>query len=245
MTRLLWFAVLFVFLQHSMCVSQSNVRNALITKSETKKVTSVATSFQESKSLSYKSVTLAVISSTLVPGTGEIYAGDFESGKYPLIAEAAVWIAYAAFRTHGNWIRQDARLFATEHAGASFSSKNDQFDVDMGNYLSSGDYNQAKLRNREGNLLYTDRSYSWQWDSDANRVSFKNERIRSDGIYQNAKFVLAAAVVNRIYSAFAAGRATSAYNRKVLIEGAWNLDAFPTSTMRFADGINLRLSMSF
>jgi hypothetical protein len=117
--------------------------------------------------------------------------------------------------------------------------------VDIGNYLSANDYNQAKMRNRENNLLYTDPSYSWQWDSDADRSSFKTARIRSDEIYQNAKFVIAAAVVNRIFSAFSAGRSTAAYNRKVLIEGAWNLEAHPTSSVRFADGFALNFTCDF
>lgn len=200
---------------------------------------------QVTQPIPFKSVTLAVLYSALVPGMGELYAGNFESGKYALMAEAAIWVTYAAFYTHGNWVRKDARLFATEHAGANFTSKGDQFDVDIGNYLSSNDYNQAKLRNREDDLLYTDPSYSWNWDSDADRSSFKNERIRSDEIYQNSKFVIAAAVVNRIFSAFSAGRATAVYNRKVLIEGAWNLEAHPTSSLRFADGIAFEFMYTF
>ena len=200
---------------------------------------------QDAAPLSYKSVTLAVALSALVPGGGELYAGNFDDGKYALIVEAGIWITYAAFATHAGWVRQDARLFATQHAGANFASKNDKFDVDIGNYLSTGEYNQAKLRNRELDLLYTDPAFTWNWDTDGNRSSFKSERIRSDGIYENAKFVIAAAVINRIYSAFSAGRATLAYNRKVLIEGAWNFEVLPTSTLRFADGINMRCSFTF
>jgi hypothetical protein len=74
---------------------------------------------------------------------------------------------------------------------------------------------------------------------------FKNARIRSDEIYQNTKFVIAAAVVNRIFSAFSAGRATAAYNRKILIEGAWNLEAHPTSSMKFVDGLALEFTYDF
>jgi hypothetical protein len=200
---------------------------------------------QEYQPIPFKSVTLAVVLSTIVPGTGELYAGNFETGKYAMMAEAAIWVTYAALYTHGNWVRQDARLFATEHAGANFSSKGDKFDVDIGNYSSVAEYNQAKLRSRENDLLYTDPSFYWQWDSDADRAAFKSDRIRSDQIYQNAKFVIAAAVVNRIFSAFSAGRATAAYNRKILLEGAWNLEAYPTSTMKFADGVVMNLSYRF
>jgi len=225
--------------------AQSRVQSVIVSQqpADGRKVTPDI--LQTSQPIPFKSVTLAVTLSAILPGAGELYAGNFESGKYALIAEAALWVTYAALYTHGNWIKQDARLFATEHAGANFTSKADQFDVDVGNYLSVDDYNQAKLRNRQENLLYTDPSFSWKWDSDADRGSFKSSRIRSDEVFQNSKFVIAAAVVNRIFSAFSAGRATAAYNRKILIEGAWNLDAHPTSSLRFADGVCLDFTYTF
>lgn len=227
------------------CLAQTRIQDALFKRGNANVERLDPILYQDAQPIPFKSVTLAVVLSALVPGTGELYAGSFETGKYAMMAEAAIWITYAAFYTHGNWVRQDARLFASEHAGANFGSKGDQFDVDIGNYLSANDYNQAKLRNRENNLLYTDPSYNWQWDSDADRSSFKTARIRSDEIYQNAKFVIAAAVVNRIFSAFSAGRSTAAYNRRILIEGAWNLEAHPTSSMRFADGFALNFTYDF
>lgn len=226
-------------------LSQTRIKDAILNHSETQEVRADPVSYQQAEPLSYKSVALAVALSTIVPGAGELYAGNFENGKYALMAEAAIWVTYTALYTHGNWVRNDARLFASEHAGASFNSKGNKFDVDIGNYLSMNEYNHAKLRNRELDLLYTDPSYQWQWDTDADRTAFKNARIRSDEIYQNAKFVIAAAVVNRIFSAFSAGRAASAYNRKVLIEGAWNLEAYPTHARTYADGIAMQLSLDF
>ncbi len=227
------------------CFAQKQVKDVLITRTELTNGSIDTRIYQETQPIPSKSVTLAVVLSTLVPGAGELYAGNFETGKYAVMAEAALWVTYAAFYTHGNWVRQDARLFATEHAGTNFNSKNDQFDVNIGNYSSINDYNQAKLRSRDNSLLYIDPSYYWNWDSDADRIAFKNARIRSDEIYQNTKFVIAAAVVNRIFSAFSAGRAAASFNRKILMDGAWNLDARPTSSLSFADGVMLDLSYVF
>ena len=225
--------------------AQQKVENGLFHRENARPVETTAILYQDRQEIAHRSVLLAATLSLLVPGTGELYAGNFETGKYSFLAEGAIWITYAAFITHGNWIRRDARVFATEHAGASFTSKSDKFDVDMGNYLSIDDYNQAKLRSRDLDLLYTDASYQWSWDSDGNRVAFKNARIRSDQIYQNAKFVVAAAVVNRLFSAFSAGRAASVFNRKALIEGAWNLNVYPTSSNAYADGIAVDFSLTF
>ena len=241
-------SILCIFISSAVCLectAQTKIQDALFLRGDKNIERLDPIMYQNTQPIPFKSVTLAVVLSALVPGSGELYAGNFESGKYALMAEAAIWITYAAFYTHGNWVRQDARLFASEHAGANFGSKGDQFDVNLGNYLSANDYNQAKLRNRENDILYSDPTYNWQWDSDADRIAFKNARIRSDEIYQNAKFVIAAAVVNRIFSAFSAGRSTAAYNRRILIEGAWNLEAHPTSSMGIADGFAVNFTYDF
>ncbi len=239
---LLALAIILLCLQSD---AQYRVVKSLITQSSANERAPDPMMLQETEPLHFKSVTLAVALSALVPGTGELYAGNFGTGKYAMIAEGALWVTYAAFYTHANWIIRDAKVFATDHAGTNFAGKGSQFNVDIGNYLSVDAYNQAKMRSRDDNLLYTDPSYFWRWDSDADRLAFKNERIRSDEIYQNGKFVIAAAVVNRIFSAFSAGRAAAAYNRKVLLEGAWNFEAYPTSAARFADGMAVGLSYSF
>lgn len=161
-----------------------------------------------------KSLFLAIAGSVLIPGLGEWYAGNFEeSGKYSLAAEGALWVSYAALRLHGSWVRNDARAFGSQMAGISFSGKDADFEVNIGNFLTVDDYNQAKLKNREFDKLYTDPAYAWSWTSDAERQRFKDERIRSDRIVQSAKFVIAGLVVNRVISAFAAGRGAAAANR--------------------------------
>ncbi|HEY6952465.1 MAG TPA: hypothetical protein VI758_08655 [Bacteroidota bacterium] len=233
------------FMVASVALAQSTVQDALFNAKQSSINNPDPAAFQAAQTSPSRSVLLATMLSVVIPGTGELYAGNFQSGKYALMAEVAIWVTYGAVYTHGSWVRQDARLFATEHAGAAFNGKGDKFDVDIGNYASMSDYNQAKLRNRELDLLYTDPSYNWQWDSDAARTSFKNARIRSDQIYQNAKFVIAAAVVNRILSAFSAAKAASAYNKSAGVDGAWNIEARPTSTLKVADGWSLQFSYDF
>jgi hypothetical protein len=98
-------------------------------------------------------------------------------------------------------------------AGVSFGGKDADFEVNVGNFLTIDDYNQAKLLNREYDKLYTDPAFSWAWASDEARNQFREERIRSDRILQAAKFAVAGLVVNRIISAFAAGRGAAAANR--------------------------------
>jgi hypothetical protein len=111
---------------------------------------------------SKKSVLLAVVSSLIVPGMGELYAGSFESGKYYFMGEGGLWLTYAGFRMHSAWIRSNAESYANAHAGAEFSTLDDQYAVHVGNFTSAEEYRQEKLRNREYDLWTASARYSWQ-----------------------------------------------------------------------------------
>ena len=194
---------------------------------------------------SQKSVVVAVIASLILPGMGEWYAGSFESGKYNLIAEGGLWLAYSGFRMHANWLQQDAQTFADQHAGANFDNKDDQYSVNIGNFISTDEYNQAKLRNRENDLVYIGDQYQWQWDSDANRAQFKDLRIRSAEIKNNAKFIIGAVVINHLLSAFSAGRKAAAYNRSLSLLDKIEIQTYALNNGTHVDGIGLSITTKF
>ena len=160
-----------------------------------------------------KSVGLAAVYSLLLPGIGELYAEGFSSGKYFLIAEGALWLTYATFEIYGNSLRDDARAYAVAHAGVNPAGKNDQFYIDLGNFLNVSDYNDKKLRDREPEKVYDPNAgYAWQWDSDAARTTFREQRISSENMYNNRKFVAAAILINHVASAINAARASISHN---------------------------------
>jgi hypothetical protein len=193
-----------------------------------------------------KSVTLAVVYSLFVPGMGQTYVGSFRTGKYYFFAESGLWLTYAGFRVYGNWLHQDAQSYATEHAAANFNGKNDQFEVNIGNFNTTDEYNQAKLRNREYNLIYSDSQYQWDWQgNDANRLQFKNIRIQSASVYDNSRFLIGAVVVNHIISAFMAGRAAVAYNRSLASEQNWHIEALALGSVGNIHGIGLSFTKIF
>lgn len=200
--------------------------------------------FQEQRT-ERKSVMLAVAASLLLPGMGELYAGSFQTGRYALIADGALWITYAGFDIYGNWLRTDAREFAARNANANFSGKDEKFEVNIGNYMGTDAYNEAKLRSREYSSVYNSPSYDWSWDSDGSRQRFRALRIQSDQIHQNGKFVIAALVINRVISAFSAGRAASAYNRSVRSGQSWRLGANIQGRIAAPSGLELRVEQSF
>jgi len=194
---------------------------------------------------SQKSVVLAVVASLILPGMGEMYAGSFESGKYNLIAEGALWLAYSGFRMHANWLQQDAQTFANQHASANFNNKDDQYSVNIGNFNTTDEYNQTKLRNRETDLVYTTDQYNWQWDSDANRTQFKDLRIRSGEVKNNAKLFIGAIVVNHLFSAFSAGRKAAAFNNSLSLMDNIEIQTYALNNGMHIDGIGLSILTIF
>jgi hypothetical protein len=170
-----------------------------------------------------KSTGLAAIYSLLLPGMGELYADGFESGKYFLIAEGVLWLTYASFEIYGNQLRDDSRAFAQARAGITTSGKEDQYFVDIGNFLDVREFNEKKLRDREPEKLYEHPSDAWRWDSDLSRATYRDQRIASENMYNNRKFVFAAIVINHVGSAINAVRAAIAYN-KAMSDAVGDLD---------------------
>jgi hypothetical protein len=167
----------------------------------------------EEPSQDRKSPALAAIYSLLLPGMGELYAGGFSSGKYFLMAEGALWLTYGAFAVVGNSQQEDARTYSISRAGIDPTGKDDQFYVDIGNFMTTEEYNDKQLRDRQPELLYSRaKGEGWTWESDAARQAYKDERLASEHTYNNQKFVVAAIVVNHIASAINAARAAVKYN---------------------------------
>jgi hypothetical protein len=193
-----------------------------------------------------KSVLIAIGYSLLIPGLGDMYADNFRTGRYYMGADAALWMTYGGFRVYGNWLKQDAKTYAAENAAVNLNSKNDQFAVDLGNFNNVYDYNDAKLRNRQFDLMYDPNSaFSWQWRSEDDRLHYKDMRIRGDAVLRNSQFVIGVLVMNRLIAAISAVRSVSAYNRSVQSLGAWRLKADVTGGVLSAQNMELTLSREF
>ena len=216
MSRFWWACAVLLFTSTSLFAQQP----AALTRYEAKldllgnaPVSEPLSLLQEENLPAKKSVGLAVLYSLLLPGMGELYAEGFSSGKYFLIAEGVLWLGYAAVQVHGDELRDDARAFAVSHAGVDVTGKNDDFFVDVGNFMTVADYNDKRLRDREPEKLYDPLAgYNWRWDNDASRLTYREQRISSENMYNNRKFIGAAIVVNHIVSAINAARSAIAYN---------------------------------
>lgn len=161
-----------------------------------------------------KSVGLAVIYSLLLPGMGELYAGDYGSGKYFTGVDGVLWLGLGAVDLHARSLRDDARTFAALHAGFDPEGKDDTYFVNVGNFDDVYQYNEQMLRDRDAFKIYDPSSSRyWKWDSGVNRSIYRDQRVSSDGMFNNTRFVVAALVANRVLSAINAARIVISGNR--------------------------------
>jgi uncharacterized membrane protein len=192
-----------------------------------------------------KSGFVAVLYSLALPGMGELYAGRFDKGKYPLILEAGLWLGMFGVNSYGNWVQDDARLYAQQHAGIDPAGKDDDFYIDIENYADLYDYNNQMLVERRLEDLYPDESgWRWQWDSEENRLEYKDQRIFSDELYNGVTFFVLGMVANRIWSAIQAAVAVKAHNASLLerMTALPTLESRITSYAGRADGVQFVFS---
>jgi len=237
--------VVLLFSAAMSAAADAQLRRGIFAREQTTQVTVPVGTEATPATSGQKSVLVAVLSSLAVPGLGELYVGSFSEGRYHMAADVGLWIAYAGFKYHSIWMRDDARLYAGEHAGALFAGKDDQYIVNVSNYLSVDSYNEAKLRSREYDRVYNSSEYFWSWQTDEQRRHFRDMRVRSDQSNNDAKFVVAALVVNRIISAFSAGRAAARYNLSSAQEPSMSVAVSSAGGFLHADGITVHLAATF
>ncbi len=164
-----------------------------------------------------KSPAIAAIYSLLLPGLGEHYADGWSgTGKYFSGLEGLLWLGYAGADIYGNSLKNDSRSFAAAHAGVNPSLKDDNFYVDVGNFINTQEFNDKRLREREAERLYdVNAGSAWQWDSDVNRALYKERRIASEDMLNNRKFIVTAIIINHVASAINAARTAISHNKNL------------------------------
>jgi hypothetical protein len=174
---------------------------------------------------------------------GEFYTGAFTTGKYFLIGEGVLWLTYATFEVYGNSLRDDSRAYATTRAGINPNGKSDQFFIDIGNFPNVSSYNEAQLRVRSPENLYDPNAgYAWQWDTDASRLSYTDQRIASENMYNDRRFVVGAILINHVASAIHAARSAILHNKSLDQSGDLHFKAGVLGGLAHPHGIVISMS---
>jgi len=155
----------------------------------------------------------AVISSAIVPGTGQILLGSAKRGEALLWLDGAAWVAWAGLRWYGSAREGDARLSAAREAGADLGQTATRYYKALEAYDNADEYNEqvrsdARARfpdNPEAQHSYLDSvgyfgAAAWNWSSDSARIGYWRTRRSGRTAVQTAGFVVAGLVLNRLAS---------------------------------------------
>lgn len=167
-----------------------------------------------------KSVTKAMLLSLLLPGAGELYAGNSTGSHIFLGLEGSIWAGFFAFRTYGSWKKTDYKGYAALHAGVNLDSKTDDYFENITYYDTRDEYNQfARLYHGADATIYPENDFwNWSWDSEDSKGRFRDLRNQSKAAYRKALFMVGLAAVNRIVSVMDAARSVKKFNRKLSSE---------------------------
>lgn len=154
-----------------------------------------------------------LISSALLPGSGELLLKEKKRGELFFITGGIFWLSLISARSFGNFINRDAILFSVEHSGANGKKRGDEYYRYLEEYNSSDEFNAMVLR--EARNRYPDdpekqkeylKEYgyfgedSWCWESDSARVRYWRMRRRARNYFLRAKFFLAGNLLLRALS---------------------------------------------
>lgn len=145
--------------------------------------------------------------SLLVPGWGQLAGGEKTRGYLFLTTEVLLVGGLLSQTLYQGWLEDDYRIFAVQHAGVQ-GDRDHQYYVDVGNWMTVGEYNEQRLRYRQIDEMFTDPAYDWRWDSEENRAEFKNTRLRADAAGQRVLLFGGGLLLNHLLSFIDASRLT-------------------------------------
>ncbi|MGE5352377.1 MAG: hypothetical protein ACM3P0_09860 [Acidobacteriota bacterium] len=193
-----------------------------------------------------KSAMLAILYSLVLPGMGELYGGNYSSGKYFTIADGVLWGVYAGYNIYGNWQRNNYKTFARSFGGVNPEGKNSDFYANIGAYISQEEYNRRQGLDANFEEMYNGDQFYWKWNGQNQRQEYRGMWESSEQAFNDVRFAVGALIVNRIISAFNAARIVRNYNKNLDTQTSWNVSMSVTPGMPVMPStLNLNFQTTF
>jgi hypothetical protein len=171
-----------------------------------------------------KSTGLAILYSLVLPGMGELYAGDYSLGKYLTAADVVFWGAAIGFDTYGKWEEDNYKAFAKSKGGVTYTGSDEDFYARVGSYMSVNTFNREQELNRNFGDVYNTDVYYWNWNDNDTRKEYRNMWTSSEQAYNNVRFAVGALILNRIVSIINAVRLVNRHNKSINTQQSWNVN---------------------
>jgi len=185
----------------------------------------------------------AFLKSLVIPGWGQYALGEKNAALTFFGAELMLVGGMVTLNAYGHSTRADYEALAAAYAGVH-GGHDHQFYVDVGNWMNTDQFNEARLRDRQFDALYADPGDQWAWDTDAHRAQMEMNRIRSDRAYNSIFYLVGGLVLNHVASAIYAGRmaVVQAEKANASKSSAWDVNV---QTIGPTNGLAVRFTRSF
>lgn len=237
----------FLLLVNSLIFSQTETNKSLYelkNQLNLQETTQMEYTFTDNLS-SKKSVGLAMVYSLLLPGMGELYAGDYSLGKYFTIADGALWGFLIGINAYGNWQENNYKSFASSVGGVHLNGKDDNYFANIGNYIDIDQYNRRKMLDRSFGEIYNLSTDYWKWDNQSQRREYRNMWKSSENAFNNIRFAAGALILNRIASIINAVRLVVKHNKRLEQEFSWQISFDVVQSINLPSSLNMHFVTSF
>ncbi|MCP4725536.1 MAG: hypothetical protein GY863_10890 [bacterium] len=165
----------------------------------------------------YKSPSKAFFYSILFPGVGEKYVdGKLGFAKYFLVNEAVMLGFAVGYEVYSDWLEEDYRAFAANHAGTDISGKSKDYFVTISRYTSIFIYNEFMRQDRSFNKVINETPENiWIWDTVENRRKFYNMRVDADNVQNRTTYFYSGLFLNHVISGIHAAIKAKRHNRGI------------------------------
>jgi len=206
-------------------------------------------SIEEDIELQYKQqkkkTGLAILYSALLPGMGELYAGDYSSGKYFTIADGVLWGSLIGVTAYANSQEDNYRSFAETYGGVDLDGKDAKYFANIGNYLDIYQYNYRQELDRNFEDIYNNETYYWKWSGQAQRSEYRDMWKSSETANNSTRFIVGALILNRIASVINAIRLVNAHNKNLKKELGWEVSFNYSNTISRPNNLSMNFVTSF
>lgn len=188
---------------------------------------------------------MAILYSMILPGMGELYAGDYGWAQYLTITDGVIWGTLFGFNIYGSFQRDNYKAFASSKAGVFIGGKDEKFFADLGNYTHVAEFNREAELERNFIEIYNENTHKWNWKSQTDRKEYRKMWKSSETVFNNIRFSAGALILNRIVSVINAVRLVSKHNKNLKEELSWNMYFGVNSNATLPTSFTMNFTHSF
>ena len=136
----------------------------------------------------------------IIPGMGVPNIDRFDKiKKNYLLREVLIWGVLFSSNQNRDMYNDNYINYGISYANTNVDSFNFQYAINVGDYDSMSDYNNAMLGRRLADKVYPqDEGYDWNWKSSKDRLKYRDMLRTSRDLDKIGDFAIAGLIIHRI-----------------------------------------------